>query len=105
MLKNTRITEGARSRGEDRGGGEEGDEEATRRRGETVRQRGGEGLAAAEGDVDLRNYDDNFEFHVATPRSAASVHGVLENKISPSSTLSSKLETLFLLSLSEICIS
>ena len=33
-------------------------------------------VAAGEGGVDLRNYDDNFEFHVATPRSAASVHGV-----------------------------
>ena len=33
-------------------------------------------LAAAEGDVDLRNYDDFMIFHVTTPRSAASVHGV-----------------------------
>ena len=26
--------------------------------------------------MDLRNYDDNMIFHVTTPRSAASVHGV-----------------------------
>ena len=26
--------------------------------------------------MDLRNYDENPPFHVATPRSAASVHGI-----------------------------
>ena len=43
--------------------------------------------------------------HVTNNSSEPVFHSELEDEISPLSTLSSKLETLFLLSLLEICIS